>query len=151
MFLTGQSTKTYLTIYTGITKREISACLHNLFFSLCKVLFLTYLCREYCEQKKLHFGKLREVYLNNILIYNNLFQFLHIYLGLRYTSVSLDLKFAEFLGQNAQRKDTVSDWDASSSTKSCYQIQISLVCHHKSIEILPNRFISFECPLFKFY
>ena len=40
-FLKGQSTKTYLTFYTCITKSEISACLHSLCFSLCKVLFLT--------------------------------------------------------------------------------------------------------------
>lgn len=76
---------------------------------------------------------------------------LHIYHRLIYTSVSLDPKFSEFLGQNAQMKDVISDWDASSSLKSCYQIQISLLCHHKSIEIAPNKFISFEWPLFKFY
>ena len=122
MFLIGQATKTYLTFYTSITKWEISACLHSLCFSLCKVLFLTLFCREYCEHMEMNFGKLRELYLNSILIYNNCFHYLHIYHGLRYTSVSLDPNFAKFLGQNAQRKDAISDWDASSSTKSCYQI-----------------------------
>ena len=97
------------------------------------------------------FAKMREFYLKNTLIYNNLFQFLYIYLGFRYTKVSIDPNFAKLLGQNAQRKDTISDWDASSSLKSCYQIRISILCHHKSINIVPNRFISFECPLFKFY
>ena len=101
VFLKGQYTKTYLTFYIGVTKREINAYLHCLFFGLCKVLFLTSFCREYCEKMELNFGKLKEFYLNNILIYNNLFHFLHIYLGLRYTKVSLDPNFAEFLGQNA--------------------------------------------------
>ena len=59
VFLKGLSTKTYLMFYTGITKREISTCLHNLFFGLCKVLFLTSFCREYCEQVELNFGKIR--------------------------------------------------------------------------------------------
>ena len=151
LFPKGSSTKTSLTFYTGITKREISACIHNLFFSLCKVLFLTSFSREYCEQLEMHFGTLGEVYLKSIPILKNLYHFLHIYHRLRYTSISLDPKFAEVLGKNARRKDAVSDWDASSSTKSCYQIRISLLCHHKSIELVPNRFISFECPLFKFY
>ena len=150
MFLTGSYRGKSLTFYIGITKREISACLHSLFFSLCKVLFLTSFCREYCEPLEV-FWKLREFYLNNILIYNNLFHFLHIYLGLRYTKVLLDPNFAEFLGKNAQRKEVVGDLEASSSIKSCYQIRISLLCHHQSIIIVPNRFISFECPLFKFY
>ena len=39
LFLKSQYTKTYLTFYIGITKREISACRHNLFFGLRKVLF----------------------------------------------------------------------------------------------------------------
>jgi len=151
LFLTDQYTQTYLTFYIGITKREIRACIHNLFFSLCKVLFLTSFCRKYCEKLEMNFRKMREVYLKNILIYKNLFQCLHIYHRLRYKSISLDLKFAEFLGQNAQRKDAVSNWDASLSTKSCYQIRLSLISHHKSIKILPNKFISLECPLLKFY
>jgi hypothetical protein len=65
-----------------------------------------------------NFGKMKEVYLTNILIYNNRFHFLHIYYGLRNTKISLDPKFAELLEQIAQRKETVSDLDASSSTKS---------------------------------
>ena len=151
LFLTGQSTKSYLTFYIGITKREIIACIHSLFFSLCIVLFLTSICREYCEQLERHFGNRRDVYLKSIPVYKNLFHILYIYHGLRYTSVSLDPQFAEFLGQNAQWKDAVSDCDASSSSKSCYKILPSLLCHHKSIEIVPNIFISFVCPLFKFY
>lgn len=139
VFLIGHSTKTFLNVYTGITKRDLSACLHILSFSSCKVLFLTSFSREYCEQLEMNFGKLREVYLGKIPIYKKkIFQFLHIYYEWRYTSVLLDPKFAEFLGQNAQRNDAVSDQDASSSTKSYY---------HKSIKIVPNRFISFECPL----
>jgi len=114
MFLNVQYTKTYLTFYTGITKRDINAYLHSLFFTLCKILFLTSFFREYCEHMEMNFGNYY------ILIYNNLFHFLHIYLVLRYTKVSLDPNFAEFLGQNAQRKDVVSDLEASSSIKSCY-------------------------------
>ena len=34
----------------------------------------------------------------------------------------MDPNIAELLGQNAQRKDAISDLDASSSLKSCYQI-----------------------------
>ena len=68
LFLTGQFMETYLTFYTGITKSEISACLHNLFLSLCKVLFLTSFGREYCEQLEMNFGKLREVYLKKLVI-----------------------------------------------------------------------------------
>lgn len=151
VFLTRRATKTYFTFYTSITKSDISACLHSLFFSLCKILFFTSFCREYCEQLEMNFGKLIDVYFKNILIYKNFFHSLHIYHGLRYKTISVDPNFAELLGQNIQRKDAISDCDASSSTKSCYQIRISLVCHHKSIEIVPNRFISFECPLFKFY
>jgi len=63
----------------------------------------------------------------------------------------MDPNLAKLLEQNAQRKDVVSDWDASSSIRSCYQIRISLLFHHKSIKIVPYRFISFECPLFNFY
>ena len=61
---------------------------------------------------------MREVYLNKIFIYKNIFHYLHIYLGLRYKKVSLDPNFAEFLEQNAQRKEAISDLEASSSTKS---------------------------------
>lgn len=104
VFLKAQYTKTYVTFYTSITKSEINAYLHNLFFRLWKVLFLTSFCREYCEQMELHFGKQKDVYLNNIHIYNNLFQVLYIYLILRYIKVSLDPNFVEFLGKNAQRK-----------------------------------------------
>jgi len=100
VFLKGQSTKIYLTFYTCITKKVINSYIPSLFFGLCKVLFLTYFYREYCEQMEMNFGTPREIYLNNILIYYNLFHFLHIYLGLRYTKVSLDPKFVEFLGQN---------------------------------------------------
>lgn len=68
MFRKGQYTKTYLMFYRGITKREINAYLQSLFFGLCKVCFLTSFSREYCEQIELHFMKMKEVYLNNILI-----------------------------------------------------------------------------------
>ena len=101
VFLRGQYTKTYLTFYTGITKNVINAYLQSLFFGLCKVLFLTSFCREYCEQREMNFGTLGEVYLNNILLYNEFFHFLRIYLRLRYTKVSLDPNFVEFLWQNA--------------------------------------------------
>lgn len=101
LFLTGHSTKNSFTFYTNITKREINVCLHNLFFSLYKVMFLTSFCREYSEKMEMNFGKLRETYLKNIPIYKNLFHFLHIYYRLRYTTISLDPKFAEFLGHNA--------------------------------------------------
>lgn len=67
------------------------------------------------------------VYLNKILIYNNLFHVLHIYILLRYTRVSRDPNFAELLGKNAQRKGAVSDLDASLSIKSYYKIQISIL------------------------
>ena len=63
----------------------------------------------------------------------------------------MDPNLTELLEKNAQRKDAITDWDASSSVKSCYQIEISLLCHHKSMKVVPNRFISFEFPLFKFY
>ena len=94
VFLKVKYKKTYLMFYTGITKREINAYLHSLFFGLCKVFFLTSFCNEYCKQLEPKFWKLKEVYRNNILIYNNLFQVLHIYLRLRYTKVSLDPYFA---------------------------------------------------------
>jgi len=143
VFLRGWSTKTYLTFYTGITKCEISSCLHRLFLELCKVLFLTSFCREYCEQMEPNFWNLIEVYLPTILIYNNIFHFLHIDLWLRDKELSMDPNFVELLGQNAQRKDAVSDLDASSSIKSCYQIRISLIFYHnKYIYIVPNIFIS---------
>ena len=124
MYLRFQPTKTYLTFYTGITEWEIHAHLYSLVLRLCKVMFYTYLCRAYCEQRELNFGKLREVYLSNVFIYSNLFHFVHIYFRLRYKKVSLDPKFAEFLEHNAQRMETVSDLDASSSTKSWDQIRI---------------------------
>ena len=136
MFLKGQPIKTYLTFYPSIKKREINAYLDSLSFRLCKVLFLTSVYRAYCELLELKFGKLKEGYLNYIIIHNNLFHFLHIYHILRYTKVSLDPNSAEFLGQNAQRKDLVSDLEASSSIKSCYQILISLLCHHKILNIV---------------
>ena len=63
----------------------------------------------------------------------------------------MDPNFAKLLGKNAQRKDEVSDLEASSSIKSCYQIRIYFFCHPLSINLVPNRFISFEGPLFKFY
>lgn len=151
LFIKWKSTKTSLTFYKGITKMEITACAHSLLFQFVQSPVLTSFSRAYCEQLEPNFSKRREVYLKTVFIYKKLFYFLHMYHGFSYKSVSLDPKFAEFLGQNAQRKDGVSDWDAWSSTKSCYQIRHSIICHHKSIEIVPNRFISFECPLLKFY
>ena len=124
MFLGFQPIKTYLTLHTSITEWEIHAHIYSLLFRLCKVLFYTYFYRAYCELLELNFGKMREVYLSNIFIYKKIFHILHTYLILIYTKVSLDPKFLEFLEQNAQRKETVSDLDASSSTKSWYQIRI---------------------------
>ena len=96
LFLTDKYTKTYLTFQTCITKREISSCLHGLLFNLCKVLFLTSFSREYSEHMEMNFGKLREAYLKNILIYNKIFHYLHIYNGLRYTKVSMDPNLQNF-------------------------------------------------------
>ena len=103
-FLKGKPTKTYLTFYTGITKSEISAYFHSLFFGLCKVLFQSPFYREYWEQLELNFGNPREDYFMNVVIYNNLSHVLHIYLGLRYTKVSVDPNLAELLEQKCTKK-----------------------------------------------
>ena len=125
LFLREPYTKTYLTFFTVISEWEIHAHLYRLFFRLYKTLFYTSFCRAYCEQLERNFRKLKEVYLTNIFIYNNLFHFLHIYYILRNTNVSLDPKFVELLEQNAQRKEAVSDLDASSSTKSWIKFEFS--------------------------
>ena len=125
LFPRDPSTKTYLTFCTIISEWEIHAHLYSLFFRLCKILFYTYFCRAYCDQLEQNFRELREVYMKKIFIYNNLFHFLHIYFGLRHTKVSLDPNFAEFLEQNSQRKEIVSDLDASLSTKSWIKFKFS--------------------------
>ena len=101
LFLKDPSTNTYLTFCTIIFEWELHAHLYNLFFRLCKTLFYTYFCRALCAQLERNLGKIKEVYLKNILIYNNLFHFLHIYYGLRNKKISLDPKFVELLEQNA--------------------------------------------------
>ena len=125
LFLRDPSTKTYLTFCTVISEWEIHAHLYRLFFRLCKTLFYTSFCRAYCAQLERNFRKVKEVYLTNIFIYNNLFHFLHICYELRNKNISLDPKFAELLEQIAQRKEAVSDLDASSSTKSWIKFEFS--------------------------
>ena len=94
LFLKDPSTKKYLSFFTVISDWEIHAHLYWLFFKLCKTRFYTYFCRAYCAQLERNFRKLKEVYLTNILIHNNLFHVLHIYYGLRNKKISLDPKFA---------------------------------------------------------
>ena len=118
-------TKTYLNFYIVISASEIHAHLYRLFFRLRKTLFYTYFYRAYCAQLERNFRKLKGVYLTNILIHNKIFHFLHSYYGLRNTKISLDPKFTELLEQNAQRKEAVSDLDASSSTKSWIKFDFS--------------------------
>ena len=67
LFLIYQSTKKYLTFYTGITKWEIHSHLHSLFFCLCKILFETPFCKEYCGKKTTTtIEKLEEVLVQNM-------------------------------------------------------------------------------------
>ena len=100
-------------IFTGHFSDSVKLCFTHIFY------------REYYAQLERNFRKVKEVYLTNILIHNNLFHFLHIYYGLRNTKISLDPKFAELLEQIAQRKEAVSDLDASSSTKSWIKFELS--------------------------
>ena len=117
LFLRDPSTK-YISLCAQVLQNERDMCILTAYvLRLCKTLFYTSFCRAYCEQLEQKFRKLREVYRTNIFIYNNLFHILHIFYGLRNKNISLDLKFAELLEHNAQRKEAVSDLDASSSTK----------------------------------
>ena len=104
LFLRDISTKTYLTFCTMSSEWEVHAHLYRLFFRLYKTLFYIYFCRAYCAQLERNLGKLKEVYLTNILIHNNHIHFLHIYYGLRNKNISLDPKFAELLEQNCTKK-----------------------------------------------
>ena len=125
LFLGDPSTKTYLTFFTVISESNIHTHLYRLFFRLCKTRFYTYCCRDYCAQLERKFRKMKEVYLTNILIHNNRFHVLHIYYGLRNTKIALDPKFAELFEQNAQRKEAVSDLDASSSNTCWIKFEFS--------------------------
>ena len=73
LFLRYLSIETYLKFFTMISDWEIHVHLYRLFFRLCKTLFYTYVCRAFCAQLERNLGKLKEVYLTNILIYNKLF------------------------------------------------------------------------------
>ena len=125
MFLRCSTTKASLTFLTAIMGLDI---LNNILkHFLQKIPVKTSFCREYCGQSEIVNTKLKAVFVPKSPIYKNLFHFLHIYFGLRNTKVSLDPNFAEFLEENAQKKLTVSDLDALSSTKSWDQIRILFV------------------------
>lgn len=63
----------------------------------------------------------------------------------------MDYRILFFKISRGKCSKIVSDLDATSSNKSCNQIRISILCHQKSIKIVPSRFISFECPILKLY
>jgi hypothetical protein len=81
---TDPRTLTLFIFHTGVTDWEIRRNLGAIFFSY-DFLFETCFCDTYSGQLEMNFKKLREVFLQNELIYKNRSQILHNYYGLRIT------------------------------------------------------------------
>jgi hypothetical protein len=79
--------------HTGVMDWEIRRNIGAIFFSY-DFLFETCFCDTYSEQIEMNFKKLREVFLQNELIYKKRSQILHKCYGLRITRDALNLMFS---------------------------------------------------------